>query len=51
MQSDSPGADKKSNWLLVPKNETFSLLCRLYDPKPEVLQLRWKMPSVEKITE
>ena len=49
VQSDSPGVDKESNWLPVPKTGTFSLLCRLYDPKPSVLQLRWEMPAIEKL--
>ncbi|MDX1269808.1 MAG: DUF1214 domain-containing protein, partial [Oceanisphaera sp.] len=48
IQSESPGADKESNWLPVPKAGPFSLVCRLYDPKPEVLQMLWKMPAIEK---
>ena len=43
----SPGADKESNWLPAP-NGTFSLYIRAYWPKVDILEARWKPPSVNK---
>ncbi|HEX8800706.1 MAG TPA: DUF1254 domain-containing protein [Terriglobales bacterium] len=36
IQADSPGADKESNWLPVPKTGPFNLTVRVYQPKPEL---------------
>jgi hypothetical protein len=44
-QSESPGADKASNWVPTPKGE-FSLYIRTYWPRAEVLDGRWQPPSV-----
>ena len=47
VQAESPGADKESNWLPIPKGE-FSLYQRTYWPKPEVLQGKWVPPAASK---
>jgi hypothetical protein len=47
LQSDSPGAEKESNWLPAPKGE-FYLVMRLYWPQRDVLEGIWKAPQVEK---
>lgn len=46
VQNESPGADKEPNWLPAPKGPFFAVL-RLYWPKPEALDGKWKQPSLE----
>jgi hypothetical protein len=48
LQYVSPGIDKESNWLPIPR-ETFNLTMRLYWPKDAVLQGEWKPPAIKKI--
>jgi hypothetical protein len=54
IQKDSPGADKKSNWLPAP-NDTVYLVMRLYWPKiepPSILPAgegTWKPPGIVKV--
>ncbi|HEX3547956.1 MAG TPA: DUF1254 domain-containing protein [Mycobacterium sp.] len=43
IQSESPGIDKESNWLPAPKGP-FTLVLRLYWPKPDALNGTWKAP-------
>ncbi|WP_052391788.1 DUF1254 domain-containing protein [Paraburkholderia bannensis] len=45
VQNESPGKDQESNWLPAPKGP-FSLIMRLYLPKPEALQGKWKAPPL-----
>lgn len=45
LQHTSPGADKESNWLPVPKGD-FSLLLRLYSPGQSVVKGEYMMPPV-----
>jgi hypothetical protein len=47
IQSESPGADKESNWLPAPKGP-FLMVMRLYWPKPEALEGEWTAPSLKK---
>lgn len=47
VQHESPGADKESNWLPAPVGPFFMCL-RLYWPKPEALDGRWKQPPLER---
>jgi hypothetical protein len=46
VQNTSPGADAESNWLPAPNGPFFCVL-RLYWPKPEVLDARWKPPQMQ----
>jgi hypothetical protein len=48
LQSESPGADKESNWLPTPA-QPFSLHARLYSPRKTAIDGTWAMPSVEKV--
>lgn len=48
LQADDPGADKRSNWLPVPRGP-FDMNLRLYSPKPEALSGDWPMPVVERL--
>lgn len=48
LQSESPGAEKESNWLPAPEGE-FYLVMRLYWPQRDVLEGIWKAPKVEKV--
>jgi hypothetical protein len=48
LQNTSPGADKESNWLPAPKGP-FSVVLRLYWPKPDALNGMWKAPKPEKV--
>jgi hypothetical protein len=44
-QNESPGADREANWLPAPKG-SFLLVMRLYWPKEEALEGRWKQPPL-----
>lgn len=46
MQHESPGPELESNWLPAPKGQ-MGLVMRLYLPKPEALDGRWKPPAIE----
>ena len=48
IQADSPGKDNESNWLPAP-NAPFMLAMRYYWPKPELLEDKWKSPSVQRV--
>jgi hypothetical protein len=48
IQNESPGADKEANWLPAPKSP-FILYTRLYWPKPEALNGKWKQPPVQRV--
>ena len=48
LQSESPGADKESNWLPTPA-QPFSLHARLYSPRKAAIDGTWAMPPVEKV--
>ena len=47
IQHESPGKDKDSNWLPAPKG-AFFMAMRLYWPKSEALDGRWKAPPLTK---
>ncbi|HTH17830.1 MAG TPA: DUF1254 domain-containing protein [Magnetospirillum sp.] len=50
IQSESPGADKESNWLPAPADK-FVLMMRLYWPNetaPSILNGSWTIPAVKK---
>lgn len=47
LQNSSPGKDKESNWIPVPKEE-FYVVMRLYGPKQEVLKEFWKPAPIKK---
>ena len=49
IQSESPGADKESNWLPAPKSGTLGLTLRLYAPEPQALDGRWNPPPIKRI--
>jgi hypothetical protein len=48
VRSESPGADKESNWLPAPKDADFSLYIRAYWPRAAILDGSWKPPAVER---
>lgn len=45
LQHESPGPDREANWLPVPAGPFWTTL-RLYWPKPEALDSRWKQPPL-----
>jgi hypothetical protein len=47
-QTDSPGADKETNWVPTPKDE-FSLYVRAYWPKQEILDGSWSPPAAVQV--
>lgn len=47
IQNESPGKDKESNWLPAPKGP-FVMAMRLYWPKDEALDGKWKSPPLQK---
>jgi hypothetical protein len=48
VQNESPGKDKEPNWLPAPKGP-FWISMRLYWPKEEALDGRWKQPPMTKL--
>ena len=48
LQHDSPGKDKKANWLPAPEGP-FSAVMRLYWPKPEALDATWTLPQLKRV--
>lgn len=49
IQNESPGGDKETNWLPAPKGP-FVCFMRLYWPKPEALDGKWKQPPMQKVS-
>ena len=49
IQTQSPGADKESNWLPAPKSGRLGLTLRLYDPKAQALDGRWNPPALKRV--
>jgi len=47
IQHESPGPDRESNWLPAP-NGPFMAVLRLYWPKKEALDGRWKAPPLQR---
>lgn len=45
IQSESPGAEKESNWLPAPKGPFFMAM-RLYWPKEEAMEGKWTRPAL-----
>jgi hypothetical protein len=48
LQHETPGKEKESNWLPVPAGAFWTTL-RLYWPKPDALDGRWKQPPLERV--
>jgi hypothetical protein len=48
IQHESPGPDRESNWLPAP-NGPFMAVLRLYWPKKEALDGRWKAPPLHRV--
>ena len=48
VQHESPGEDKKANWLPAPKGPFFMIM-RQYWPKPEALDGTWKAPPATRV--
>jgi len=48
LQAESPGRGKDANWLPCPKADEWFLVLRMYRPRPEVIDAKWKCPAVER---
>ncbi|MFN7804073.1 MAG: DUF1254 domain-containing protein [Planctomycetaceae bacterium] len=48
IQNESPGKDKEANWLPAPKGP-FSVIMRLYWPKAEAVEGKWKQPPLTRV--
>jgi hypothetical protein len=48
VQSESPGAEKESNWLPAPKGADFSLYIRAYWPRAAIRDGSWTPPAVKR---
>ena len=48
IQNESTDKDKEANWLPAPKG-SFSIIMRLYWPKPEALNGNWSQPPLNKV--
>lgn len=49
VQTESPGADRESNWLPAPKAGPLGLTLRLYAPKPQALDGRWTPAAIQRV--
>ena len=49
LQHESPGPDKEANWLPAPEGEIGFLALRLYVPKQQVIDRKWKPQPVMKV--
>lgn len=47
--SDSPGADKESNWLPIPASGSYNLTVRVYQPKQSFIDGKYKLPPVTRV--
>jgi hypothetical protein len=47
IQNESPGKDNEANWLPAPKGP-FAMYMRLYWPKEEAIDGKWKQPPLKK---
>jgi hypothetical protein len=47
LQHESPGPNRESNWLPAPAGPFLTVL-RLYWPKPEAIEGRWKQPPLQR---
>jgi hypothetical protein len=47
IQHDSPGKDKEANWLPAPSGP-FLMFLRLFWPKPDALDGKWKQPPLQR---
>ena len=48
IQHDSPGKDKEPNWLPAPSGP-FLIFLRLFWPKPDALDGKWKQPPLQRL--
>jgi hypothetical protein len=48
IQNESPGKDKEANWLPAPQGQ-FRMFLRLYWPKAEALNGKWKNPPLQRV--
>lgn len=48
LSPESPGPERAGNWLPTPAGPFF-FVARLYGPKAEVLDGRWKLPALERV--
>nr|WP_244512671.1 DUF1254 domain-containing protein [Ensifer sp. LC163] len=48
IQNESPGPDKEANWLPAPTGPFFTAM-RLYWPKPDALDGKWKAPPLQHV--
>ena len=42
----TPGPEREPNWLPTPAQGPFSVILRLYWPKPEAIDGKWKPPPL-----
>jgi hypothetical protein len=49
LQHENPGKDRESNWLPAPKEGVPGVTMRLYAPRPQVLDGRWRPPAIRKV--
>ncbi len=50
VQSESPGADKASNWLPSTKSGGYKLILRAYMPGREIVEQTWAPPAIQLVS-
>lgn len=49
IQAASPGPGREPNWLPCPAEGTWFVILRMYQPRREVVQAKWRCPAVRKV--
>lgn len=51
VQARAPDGALRSNWLPVPAQGPFRITARLYWPEPPILDGKWRMPGLRRVTD
>jgi hypothetical protein len=49
LQAESPGPDKESNWLPIPRSGLVNVTIRIYDPKDEAKSAEYEIPPLKRV--